>query len=28
MTIEPEKTEKRQLRFTVKYPKKNLIQNL
>ena len=28
MTVEPEKTEKRQLRFTVKYPKKNLIQNL
>jgi uncharacterized protein (TIGR02231 family) len=28
MTIEPEKSEKRQLRFTVKYPKKNLIQNL
>lgn len=28
MTIEPEKTDKRQLRFTVKYPKKNLIQNL
>lgn len=28
MTLEPEKTEKRQLRFTVKYPKKNLIQNL
>lgn len=28
ITIEPEKTEKRQLRFTVKYPKKNLIQNL
>lgn len=28
LTIEPEKTEKRQLRFTVKYPKKNLIQNL
>ncbi len=28
MTVEPEKTEKRQLCFTVKYPKKNLIQNL
>lgn len=28
ITVEPEKTEKRQLRFTVKYPKKNLIQNL
>jgi len=28
MNIEPEKTEKRQLKFTVKYPKKNLIQNL
>ncbi|MDP4631144.1 MAG: DUF4139 domain-containing protein [Flavobacteriales bacterium] len=28
MTVEPEKTQKRQLRFTVKYPKKNLIQNL
>jgi uncharacterized protein (TIGR02231 family) len=28
MTVEPERTEKRQLRFTVKYPKKNLIQNL
>ena len=28
MTVEPEKTEKLQLRFTVKYPKKNLIQNL
>lgn len=28
LIVEPEKTEKRQLRFTVKYPKKNLIQNL